>query len=205
MGILSIGGLLATGSVGRAEGSGQGFRAMRDPRQCSHASASTAVSDSCPKFAMRSSDIMFRSGARSFVYRSKYNDCLMSRPNSRGSFRPLFPATWAMSRTMSCILDSSTAMSVLLSKVFPSEEMSFWMSAAKASSSTSPTVAPMEMSALAIPRASLTASAVFSLSMPVAICGERRPTMPKSMKPTRPSSRTSRFPAWTSAWKNSHF
>lgn len=34
--------------------------------------------------------------------------------------------------------------------------------------------------------------------------GEMRPTIPKSIKPTLPSGRTNRFPACTSAWKDSH-
>lgn len=33
------------------------------------------------------------------------------------------------------------------------------------------------------------------------VVGEMRPTMPKSMNPTRPSGSTSRLPACTSAWK----
>mmetsp|Transcript_24326 Transcript_24326/g.66336 ORF Transcript_24326/g.66336 Transcript_24326/m.66336 type:complete len:327 (+) Transcript_24326:127-1107(+) len=129
----------------------------------------------------------------------------MRRPNSRGSFRPLLPATWAMSSTMSWICDSSTAAPVATSAVAPPKRFSnFSMSWANASSSTFPTVAPMEIKARAMPFASFVASAVFRSSMATDMAGGRRPTMPKSRKPTRPSSTTKRFPAWTSAWKNSH-
>ena len=55
--------------------------------------ASTSTSSAAPNLEMRSSDIMLSSGAKSLVYRSKYKDCLMSKPNSRGNFNPLFPAT----------------------------------------------------------------------------------------------------------------
>mmetsp|Transcript_8613 Transcript_8613/g.18811 ORF Transcript_8613/g.18811 Transcript_8613/m.18811 type:complete len:204 (+) Transcript_8613:439-1050(+) len=78
------------------------------------------------------------------------------------------------------------------------------MSAANFRSSTFPTVAPMEIKAAAIPCASFAASPVFKSSMAADIAGGIRPTMPKSRKPTRPSSRTKRFPACTSAWKKSH-
>src|SRR6056297_1219505 len=37
------------------------------------------------------------------------------------------------------------------------------------------------------------------------VSGRMRPTIPKSIKPTRPSLNTIRLPACTSAWKNSHW
>ena len=40
--------------------------------------------------------------------------------------------------------------------------------------------------------------------MPCQASGRIRPTMPKSMNPTRPSSSSIRLPACTSAWKKSH-
>mmetsp|Transcript_21714 Transcript_21714/g.64675 ORF Transcript_21714/g.64675 Transcript_21714/m.64675 type:complete len:228 (+) Transcript_21714:216-899(+) len=114
-----------------------------------------------------------------------------------------------MSRTRSWIWDSSTLLapppSTASAVALPSRARSLLMSSAKLSSSTSPTVAPMDMSARAMPRGSCSARATLSMSTPLETAGGRRPTMPKSRKPTRPSSSTRRLPACTSAWKNSHF
>mmetsp|Transcript_75774 Transcript_75774/g.234509 ORF Transcript_75774/g.234509 Transcript_75774/m.234509 type:complete len:274 (+) Transcript_75774:392-1213(+) len=74
------------------------------------------------------------------------------------------------------------------------------MSWANFSSSTVP-VAPIAMSDCAMPRSSSRARASTAPSMAFQILGGTRPTMPKSMKPTRPSFSTRRLPAWTSAWK----
>mmetsp|Transcript_51648 Transcript_51648/g.136426 ORF Transcript_51648/g.136426 Transcript_51648/m.136426 type:complete len:235 (+) Transcript_51648:304-1008(+) len=76
---------------------------------------------------------------------------------------------------------------------------------ARAASSTSASVAPMAMRARAIDLASLAMKPIPRASTASQIFGGTRPTMPKSMKPTRPSSSTRRLPACTSAWKNSHF
>mmetsp|Transcript_71943 Transcript_71943/g.233864 ORF Transcript_71943/g.233864 Transcript_71943/m.233864 type:complete len:252 (-) Transcript_71943:906-1661(-) len=137
----------------------------------------------------------------------------MRRPNSRGNFKPLFPATCAMSNTMSWICASSTdddapeavAEPAATGPVARPRRLSnFSMSAAKLSSSTLPTVAPIEIKARAMPFASPTANATLSISTPAETFGGSRPTMPKSKNPTRPSSKTRRLPACKSAWKKSH-
>mmetsp|Transcript_126750 Transcript_126750/g.370444 ORF Transcript_126750/g.370444 Transcript_126750/m.370444 type:complete len:309 (-) Transcript_126750:592-1518(-) len=75
------------------------------------------------------------------------------------------------------------------------------MSSANLASSTAASVAPIAMSDRAMPRESSRARASTAPSMALQIFGGTRPTMPKSMNPTRPSSSTRRLPAWTSAWK----
>mmetsp|Transcript_31812 Transcript_31812/g.53672 ORF Transcript_31812/g.53672 Transcript_31812/m.53672 type:complete len:238 (-) Transcript_31812:733-1446(-) len=75
-----------------------------------------------------------------------------------------------------------------------------WSSRANLSISTLLFVAPICTSALATP--SKLSVTKLSNKSPMA---ERKlsdilPTIPKSINPIRPSSRTSKFPAWTSAW-----
>jgi hypothetical protein len=67
--------------------------------------------------------------------------------------------------------------------------------------STSVLVAPMVTKARAMVSKSRVAVAMSKASTAIQVLGDTRPTMPKSMKPTRPltcpglSSRTSRLPA----------
>mmetsp|Transcript_70664 Transcript_70664/g.165712 ORF Transcript_70664/g.165712 Transcript_70664/m.165712 type:complete len:259 (+) Transcript_70664:519-1295(+) len=59
----------------------------------------------------------------------------------------------------------------------------------------------MAMRLRAMPRASFAAKDRTRPSTADQMFAGIRPTMPKSMKATRPSFSTNRFPAWTSAWK----
>mmetsp|Transcript_12576 Transcript_12576/g.33790 ORF Transcript_12576/g.33790 Transcript_12576/m.33790 type:complete len:242 (-) Transcript_12576:876-1601(-) len=78
-------------------------------------------------------------------------------------------------------------------------------SAAKRSSFTSLSVAPIAINAWAVPSESFVTKDEPKRSTAFQMLGGTRPTMPKSMKPTRPSLSTRRLPAWTSAWKISQF
>mmetsp|Transcript_52149 Transcript_52149/g.118896 ORF Transcript_52149/g.118896 Transcript_52149/m.118896 type:complete len:221 (-) Transcript_52149:758-1420(-) len=170
-----------------------------------------------------------RSGARSRVYRSKYSTCLSKMPNSRGSRTPLRSATPTSSSANSVTCKSSTPRAaprtvpsspraaVTVGVMASSRPKSDRRSDAKRPTSTSSLVAPISVRARAMPSKSglrplaplappcasppaptrLAASALRAPQM----VGGIRPTIPKSMKPTRPSSRTRRFPACTSAWK----
>ena len=75
--------------------------------------ASTSTSSAAPNLEMRSSDIMLSPGAKSLVYRSKYKDCLINKPNSRGNFNPLFPATWAVLKTLLTFHDTGCFIGIL--------------------------------------------------------------------------------------------
>mmetsp|Transcript_22910 Transcript_22910/g.63758 ORF Transcript_22910/g.63758 Transcript_22910/m.63758 type:complete len:224 (+) Transcript_22910:339-1010(+) len=68
--------------------------------------------------------------------------------------------------------------------------------------STVASAAPMLHRARAIPWESPTASAADSSLTDRKTFSLMRPTIPKSIKPTRPSSSNIKFPACTSAWKN---
>mmetsp|Transcript_101703 Transcript_101703/g.242548 ORF Transcript_101703/g.242548 Transcript_101703/m.242548 type:complete len:396 (+) Transcript_101703:30-1217(+) len=152
-----------------------------------------------------------RSGAKSLVYRSKYKACFTSSANSRGSFSPFSSATrtTSKSKSVTCSLSRATS-ATTFSGPLPRKTTSdsspairaktLATSSAKAVSSTVP-VAPMAIRLRAMPRASPAANDATRPSTANQISDGILPTMPKSRKPTRPSSSTRRFPACTSAWK----
>mmetsp|Transcript_3263 Transcript_3263/g.10721 ORF Transcript_3263/g.10721 Transcript_3263/m.10721 type:complete len:213 (+) Transcript_3263:675-1313(+) len=161
----------------------------------------------------RSSLSTSRPGASRDVYRSKYRTCLMRSANSRGKRIPYPSATRATAATarFSCVSSMALAAAPALAVVAMSavmlsiEAMTSPMSFAKAAdcSSESSLVKPIFSSARPTPAMSPAGKERTKSSIPSAVAAGMAPTIPKSMKATRPSVRTSRLPACTSAWNHS--
>mmetsp|Transcript_2004 Transcript_2004/g.3909 ORF Transcript_2004/g.3909 Transcript_2004/m.3909 type:complete len:281 (-) Transcript_2004:707-1549(-) len=117
------------------------------------------------------------------------------------SISSLLTCSWSTAICADADIPSETTTSSWsISLIF---DMILSMSLPNFATSTFSFVAPIMTKAPAIPSESPSAKARVSSCKASHILGGIVPTMPKSINPTLPSLRTSRLPAWTSAWKKS--